>query len=55
MRLQGYKILSFHWIRGTVQTKVKIMRPNLRVNISEKFTIHEHMRPPFKGSVNMDL
>ena len=56
IRLQGCEILSFHWIRKTVQIEVVIVRPNFRVNISEQlFTIRECMRPSFEGSVNMDL
>ena len=54
IRLQGCKILSFHWIRETVHIEVIIVRPNFHVNISEQFTIRECMRPSFKGSVNMD-
>ena len=55
IRLQGCKILSFRWIRETVQIKVMIVRPNFHVNISEQFPIRECMRPYFEGSVNMDL
>ena len=55
IRLQGCEILSFHWIRETVQIEVITVRPNFRVNISEQFTIRERMRPSFEGSVNMDL
>ena len=55
IRLQGCEILSFHWIRETVQIEIKIVRLNFHVNISEQFTILECMRPFFKGSVNMDL
>ena len=39
IRLQGCKILSFHWIRETVQIEVIIVRANFHVNISEQFTI----------------
>ena len=35
IRLQGCEILSFHWIRETVQIEVIIVRPSLHVNISE--------------------
>ena len=55
IRLQGCEILSFHWIRETVQIDVIIVRPNFHLNISEQFTICEWMRPSFEGSVNMDL
>ena len=55
IRLQGCKILSFHWIGETFQIKVIIVRPNLHVNIAVQFTIRECMRPSFEGSVNMDL
>ena len=55
IRLQGCEILSFHWIRETVQIEVISVRPNFHVNISEQFTIRECMRPSFEGSVNMDL
>ena len=55
IRLQGCEILSFHWIRETVQTEVIIARPNFHMNISEQFTISECMRPSFEGSVNKDL
>ena len=48
------QILSFHWIRETVQIEVIIVRPNFRVNISEQFTFRECMRPSVEGSVNMD-
>ena len=51
IRLQGCKILSFHWIRVTVQIEVIVVRPILRVNISEQFTIREGMRPSFEGAV----
>ena len=55
IRLQGCEILSFHWIRETVQVEVIIVTPNFHVNISEQFMIRECMRPSFEGSVNMDL
>ena len=55
IRFQGCEILSFHWIRETVQVEVIIMRPNFQVNISGKFTIREFMGLSFEGSVNMDL
>ena len=55
IRLQGCEILSFHWIRETVQIEVITVWPNVHVNISEQFTIRECMRPSFEGSVNMDL
>ena len=54
IRLQGCKILSFHWIRETVLIEAIIVRPNFHVNISEQFTIRECIRPSFKGSVNME-
>ena len=53
--LQGRKILSFHWIRETVQIEVIIVKPNFHVDISEQFTIPEGMRFSFQGLVNMDL
>ena len=55
IRAQGCEILSFHWIRETVQIEVITVRPNFHVNISEQFTSREYMRPSFEGSVNMDL
>ena len=55
VRLQGCEILSFHWVRETVQIEVIIVRPNFHVNISEQFAIRECMRPSFEESVNMDL
>ena len=55
IRLQGCEILSFHWMRETVQIEVIIVRPNFHMNIAEQFTIRECMRPSFEGSVNMDL
>ena len=55
IKLRGCEILSFHWIRETVQIEVIIVRPNFHVNISELFTIRECVRPSLKGSVNMDL
>ena len=48
--MQGCEILSFHWIKETVQ--IIIVR---HMNISEQLTIRECMRPSFEGSVNMDL
>ena len=48
-------MLSFHSIRETVEMDVIVVRPNLRVNISEQFTVRECMRPSFEGSVAMDL
>ena len=53
--LQGCEILSFHWIRETVQIEVIIVRPGFHVNISEQFTIRKCIRPSLEGSVNMDL
>ena len=55
IRLQGCEILSFHWIRETVQIEVIIVRPNFYVNISEQFKIRVCMRPSFVGPINMDL
>ena len=55
IRLQGFEILSFDWIRETVQIEVMIVKPIFQVNISEQFTIRECRRPSFEGSVNMDL
>ena len=55
IKLQGCEILSFHWIRETVQIEVIVVTPNVQVNISEQFTIRECMRPSFQGSINMDL
>ena len=55
IRLQRCEILSFHWMRETVQIEVIIVKPKFHVNISEQFTIRKCMRPPFEGSVNMDL
>ena len=49
IRLQGCKILSFHWIREPFQIEVIIVRPNFHVNISEQFMIRECMRPSSKG------
>ena len=54
IRSQGCKILSFHWIRETVQIEDIIVRPNFHVNIFEQFTICECMRPSFEGSVSME-
>ena len=48
------QILSFQWIRETVQIEVIIVRPNSHVNISEQFMIRECIRP-FEGSVHVDL
>ena len=33
------QILSFHWIKETVQMEVIIVKSNFHVNISEQFTI----------------
>ena len=55
IRSQGCEILSFHWIRETVQIEVIIVRPNFHVNISEQFTIRDCKRTSFEESVNMDL
>ena len=55
IRFQGCDIISFHWIRETVQVEVLIVRPNFHVNISKQLAIRECMRPSFEGSVNMDL
>ena len=53
--MQGCEILSFYWIKETVQIEVIIVRANVHVNISEQFTSLVGMRPSFEGSVNMDL
>ena len=50
IRLQGCEILSFHWIRKTVQIEDLTVRPNFYVNIPEQFTIRECMRLSFKLS-----
>ena len=55
IRLQGYEILSFHWIRETALIEVLVVRPNFHVNLSEHFGIRECMRPSLEGSVNMNL
>ena len=47
-------MLSFHWIRETVQIEVITVRPNFHVEISEQITIRECTRPSLEGSVNMD-
>ena len=47
IRLQGCEILSFYWVKETVQTEVITVRPNFHMNISEQFTIRECMRPSF--------
>ena len=54
IRLQGREILSFHWIKETVQIEVIIVREKFQVNISKQFTICECMGL-FEGSANMDL
>ena len=48
------KILSFHWIKETVQIEAVTVRQNFDVNMSEQFTIRESTRP-FEELVNMDL
>ena len=53
IRLQECEILSFHWVRETVQIEVIIVRPNFHTNSSEQFMIRECTRPSFEGSVNM--
>ena len=55
IRSQGCEILSFHWIKETVQIEVIIVRQNFHVNISEQLMICECMRPSFEGSINTDL
>ena len=49
------KYLSFHWIRGSIQIELIIVRSNFQVNISEKFTFRDCSRPSFEESVNIDF
>ena len=48
-------MLSFHWIRETVQIEVITVRPNFHVNISEQFMIHKHMRPSLVDLVQVHV